>query len=902
MNAFSASAFSTNPPPSDAELARAAQRGEKRAFVEIVARHQVMVCGVALGVLGDFTAGEDAAQEAFVTAWRKIQELREPEKLKAWLAQIARNAALGHLRRRRGVEFSEVDEEQADEGQPLPDQQAAGREESVLVREALAKLPENYRMPLVLFYRQDQSVREVAETLRISEDAVKQRLARGRELLRERMSGLIENALRHTQPGAVFTIAIAAAIGALAAPSVLAGSAFAAAAAVAAGTTATAGATTSTLTTTTASAGGSSAAGATTASATVTTVMTTSKASLLTAALVAFACLPVGYAVHQGTHPPLPPAEPAAHAPLKAAAAVFKADFGDSGLFAEWHKLHEEHGHDAEAMPVLFKAIADIKDTFRRRAFRSALIAEWAEVDPAGGLSFLLPRGGDRAQCRQLFQDWLARDPQAAMAKLTSLGKQGDDLAGEADILKEIARRSPESIAAIAARLPENRDHWSRPVTDAFAILAAGDLDSARAAAEGLSGPRREEALAGVAKAWARKDFKAAADWVKALPESMDREGILRSALMGVASADPKTALENVTIVPPGGRPGYFADTTGAKLLKEAGEKDFDGTVAWLRDHPGKISPEDTVGLANIVTGKLNADPVKFLDQAMRDGTLATLNGALGSALLNEAKPQLGKVWDWLKKQPDNEALKSLRDSVINSAGWQDAQLAMAIAKEQPDTPEGAKTVERLAQSLVNGGQGMNKLESLLPEVPAVMRGKLLAQAFNYLTPDNFSGASRWLPRLNELPAESRAGATQQLAQVWAVKSPGEAAAWSLNLPAESRAAVVGTVANGWLKRDSLAASEWIATLPAGPDRDAGAGKLVEEVADDSPAEAWQWAVSIGDSKQRVQASARALAPVVKRDPGEAQHWIDQSALTEPEKQQLRQSLEAGAAAGSQLR
>src|SRR5438876_9854309 len=74
----------------------------KRAFVEIVARHQAMVCGVALGVLGDFAASEDAAQEAFLTAWRKFHELREAERLRAWLAQIARNAALGHLRRNRG--------------------------------------------------------------------------------------------------------------------------------------------------------------------------------------------------------------------------------------------------------------------------------------------------------------------------------------------------------------------------------------------------------------------------------------------------------------------------------------------------------------------------------------------------------------------------------------------------------------------------------------------------------------------------------------------------------------------------------------------------------------------------------------------------------------------------------
>src|SRR2546428_4423929 len=105
---------------SDAELVHAARRGDKRAFVEIVARHQAMVCGIALGILGDFAASEDAAQEAFLTAWRKVHDLREPERLRAWLGQIARNAALGHLRRQRGHEALAEALALADES-PAPD-------------------------------------------------------------------------------------------------------------------------------------------------------------------------------------------------------------------------------------------------------------------------------------------------------------------------------------------------------------------------------------------------------------------------------------------------------------------------------------------------------------------------------------------------------------------------------------------------------------------------------------------------------------------------------------------------------------------------------------------------------------------------------------------------------------
>src|SRR5690348_14039703 len=226
MNGNRAGSTETAGSRSDAELVLAARQGEKRAFVEIVARHQAMVCGIALGILGDFAASEDAGQEAFLTAWRKIAELRDPTRLRPWLAQIARNAALAQLRRRHPHES--LDDVTLPDPSTSPDEAAAHEDETALVRSFLARLPETYRSPLVLYYREGQSIHAVAETLGISEDAAKQRLARGRDMLRERMSGIIETVLTSTAPSASFTIAIAVAIGALAGPVAIAGTAFAA--------------------------------------------------------------------------------------------------------------------------------------------------------------------------------------------------------------------------------------------------------------------------------------------------------------------------------------------------------------------------------------------------------------------------------------------------------------------------------------------------------------------------------------------------------------------------------------------------------------------------------------------------------------------------------------------------
>src|SRR5688572_12013091 len=305
---------------SDAELVHAARRGDKRAFVEIVARHQAMVCGVALGILGDFADSEDAAQEAFLTAWRKFHDLREPERLRPWLAQIARNAALGHLRRTRGHDALEEALSLADDS-PAPDEAAANEEEAALVRESLAKLAETYRTPLILFYREGQSVRAVAEALGISEDAVKQRLARGREMLRDRMSGLVETVLKRTTPTAVFTMTIAAAIGALAAPAAIAATVFTASA--------------------TAGAASTSAA----VSSPIFAAMSTSKTFLVTTALVAAVCVPVGY--HLSTsHDAAPLTNAIASSETQAGntGQLTSVNFEGSPLFAEWRALHDKHG------------------------------------------------------------------------------------------------------------------------------------------------------------------------------------------------------------------------------------------------------------------------------------------------------------------------------------------------------------------------------------------------------------------------------------------------------------------------------------------------------------------------------------------------------------------------------
>jgi hypothetical protein len=94
-------------------------------------------------------------------------------------------------------------------------EQTITNEEAAILWRSLERIPELYREPLVLFYREHQSVEAVAEKLGLTEDAVKQRLSRGRKMLHEQVLAFVEGALERTNPGKAFTLGVLAALPAL---------------------------------------------------------------------------------------------------------------------------------------------------------------------------------------------------------------------------------------------------------------------------------------------------------------------------------------------------------------------------------------------------------------------------------------------------------------------------------------------------------------------------------------------------------------------------------------------------------------------------------------------------------------------------------------------------------------
>jgi RNA polymerase sigma factor (sigma-70 family) len=202
--------------PNDAELVNESLTGNRDAFGQIVARYQSLICSLAYSATGSLSQSEDLAQETFITAWQQLRDLREPEKLRSWLCRIARNLTYDALREqgREPSHHGEALEEISDSHAPgpMPGEQTITNEEQAILWRSLARIPEIYREPLVLFYREHQSIEAVAEKLDLTEDNVKQRLSRGRKLLHEQVLAFVEGALAKTTPGKTFTIGVLSAL------------------------------------------------------------------------------------------------------------------------------------------------------------------------------------------------------------------------------------------------------------------------------------------------------------------------------------------------------------------------------------------------------------------------------------------------------------------------------------------------------------------------------------------------------------------------------------------------------------------------------------------------------------------------------------------------------------------
>ena len=199
-------------------LVAAAASGDADAFAHVIGATSGLVTSIALAIVRDVDMSQDIAQDVFLSAWRDLRKLRNPASFLPWLRQMTRNRAhhvlRGWVRARRWM-VQPPDDHQVEaivDGRPGVAERLLGDEEREVLREALAALPDEAREVLALYYREGQSVAQVAGLLDLSESAVKKRLSRARATLRGTLLERLGETLGATAPGAAFAAAVMAAL------------------------------------------------------------------------------------------------------------------------------------------------------------------------------------------------------------------------------------------------------------------------------------------------------------------------------------------------------------------------------------------------------------------------------------------------------------------------------------------------------------------------------------------------------------------------------------------------------------------------------------------------------------------------------------------------------------------
>ncbi len=164
----------------DRELLLRVRAGDREAFDLIVAARAEPMYRTALAVLGNEADARDAAQDAFVAAWRKIRDLRDVERFDAWLGRILINQCRDALRRRSRVREVGLDE-------VLETRAAVQSFDGADFDEAFGRLSVDQRALLVLHHLHGYGVREIAAWLGIPTGTVKWRLNRARNALQHEL-------------------------------------------------------------------------------------------------------------------------------------------------------------------------------------------------------------------------------------------------------------------------------------------------------------------------------------------------------------------------------------------------------------------------------------------------------------------------------------------------------------------------------------------------------------------------------------------------------------------------------------------------------------------------------------------------------------------------------------------
>lgn len=167
--------------------------GDKLAFKQLIQEHERLVFHMVSRLVQDQNDIEDLCQDTFIKVYQKLSDFGFKSKLSTWIATIAYNNGINHLRKKK------VDTEWgAGEVEIVPEEKTPSvilenKELGIMVRKLVGQLPKPYQLIISLYHLDEFSYSEIAEITNLPEGTVKSYLFRGRKILKEKLKGFYQN-------------------------------------------------------------------------------------------------------------------------------------------------------------------------------------------------------------------------------------------------------------------------------------------------------------------------------------------------------------------------------------------------------------------------------------------------------------------------------------------------------------------------------------------------------------------------------------------------------------------------------------------------------------------------------------------------------------------------------------
>ncbi|OGI26269.1 MAG: hypothetical protein A3J76_04505 [Candidatus Moranbacteria bacterium RBG_13_45_13] len=178
--------------PSDNQIIEKVFSGDEDAFAEIIKIYLKPVYNFVYRLVGDHDTAEDLTQETFVKVWKNLKKFDQKRNLRTWLFTIAKNTTFDFFKKKKEIPFSSFADEEGEswlenitDDNILPDEILERNNLAEELEKILQKLPPHYRVILLLHYKEDFSLHEIAEIIDKPYNTIKSRHQRGLARLRK---------------------------------------------------------------------------------------------------------------------------------------------------------------------------------------------------------------------------------------------------------------------------------------------------------------------------------------------------------------------------------------------------------------------------------------------------------------------------------------------------------------------------------------------------------------------------------------------------------------------------------------------------------------------------------------------------------------------------------------------